>query len=171
MQAVQVQSLVGGAKIPHDSWPKNQNIKHRNVVVTNSIKALKMAHIKNLFLKNETGGSWWRMVHPFWLLFSTAGRGRSRFHPLVTQAVWFQAERTCLSWMKWGSSGPSSALNTCWRSDGHLGSFPGSIWSPTREELLLWWCTESAAPANAGIWMRKCKRNNNLVAKIIKMKQ
>ena len=61
MQAVEVQSLVGGAKIPHDSWPKNQNIKHRNIVITNSIKALKMSHIKNLFLKNETGGSWWRM--------------------------------------------------------------------------------------------------------------
>ena len=33
-----------GAKIPHDWQPKNQNIKHRNNIVTNSIKALKMVH-------------------------------------------------------------------------------------------------------------------------------
>ena len=32
-----------GAKIPHDSQTKNQN---RNNIVTNSIKTLKMAHIK-----------------------------------------------------------------------------------------------------------------------------
>ena len=35
-----------GAKIPHDWQPKNQNIKHRNNIVTNSIKALKMVHSK-----------------------------------------------------------------------------------------------------------------------------
>ena len=42
-----VGSLPGqGAKIPHDWQPKNQNIKHRNNIVTNSIKALKMVHSK-----------------------------------------------------------------------------------------------------------------------------
>ena len=35
-----------GAKIPHASWPKNQNIKNRSNVVTNSISTLKMVHIK-----------------------------------------------------------------------------------------------------------------------------
>ena len=34
-----------GAKIPHASQPKNQNIKQSNFV-TNSIKTLKMVHIK-----------------------------------------------------------------------------------------------------------------------------
>ena len=33
----------GGAKIPHASWPKNQN---RSNTVTNSIKTSKMVHIK-----------------------------------------------------------------------------------------------------------------------------
>ena len=36
----------GGAKIPHASQPKNQN---RSNVVTNSIKTLKMVHIKKIF--------------------------------------------------------------------------------------------------------------------------
>ena len=36
---VQVQSLVWvGAKIPHASWPKTQNINSRNNIVANSIK-------------------------------------------------------------------------------------------------------------------------------------
>ena len=35
-----------GAKIPHASWPKNQNIKNRSNVVTNSISTLKMVHVK-----------------------------------------------------------------------------------------------------------------------------
>ena len=34
-----------GAKIPHALQPKNQNIKQSNFV-TNSIKTLKMVHIK-----------------------------------------------------------------------------------------------------------------------------
>jgi len=44
-------------KIPNASWPKNQNI---NSIVTNSIKTLKMVHIKkkkkerNLKEKNDT---------------------------------------------------------------------------------------------------------------------
>ena len=33
-----------GAKIPHASWPKNQNIKQKQQIVTNSIKTLKMVH-------------------------------------------------------------------------------------------------------------------------------
>ena len=43
-----------GAKIPHASWPKNQkNIKNRSSIVKNSIKTLKMVHIKNFFKKRE----------------------------------------------------------------------------------------------------------------------
>ena len=37
-----------GAKIPYASWAKNQSIKNRNSVVTNStnsIKTLKMVHV------------------------------------------------------------------------------------------------------------------------------
>ena len=37
---------LGELKSHMTSWPKKQNIKHRNSIVTNSIKALKMAHIK-----------------------------------------------------------------------------------------------------------------------------
>jgi len=33
------------AKIPHGSWPKNQNIK-RSTITTNSIKTLNVVHIK-----------------------------------------------------------------------------------------------------------------------------
>ena len=38
-----------GAKIPHAFQPKNQNIKKKKInnIVTNSIKTLKMVHIKN----------------------------------------------------------------------------------------------------------------------------
>ena len=39
-----------GAKIPHASWPKNQN---RSNIVTNSIKTLKMVHIKKKNLKKK----------------------------------------------------------------------------------------------------------------------
>ena len=37
-----------GVRIPHASWPKNQSIKNRSSIVTNSIKTLKMVHIKNV---------------------------------------------------------------------------------------------------------------------------
>ena len=40
-----------GAKIPHALWPKNQNIKNRSNIVRNSIKTLKMVHIKKKILK------------------------------------------------------------------------------------------------------------------------
>ena len=39
-----------GAKLPHASGSKNQNIKRSNIV-TNSIKTLKMVHIKKKSLK------------------------------------------------------------------------------------------------------------------------
>ena len=35
-----------GAEISHGSQPKNQNINSRRNIVTNSIKTLKMVHIK-----------------------------------------------------------------------------------------------------------------------------
>ena len=37
-----------GAKIPHASWPKNQNINRSNIVA-NSIETLKMVCIKKSF--------------------------------------------------------------------------------------------------------------------------
>ena len=44
-----------GAKIPHISQSKNQNIKNRSNITTNSIKTLKMIHFKIYiyFNKNE----------------------------------------------------------------------------------------------------------------------
>ena len=43
------------AKIPHASWPKNQNMKNRSNIVTNSIKTLKWSTFlkKKLSLKNN----------------------------------------------------------------------------------------------------------------------
>ena len=34
------------AKIPHAVWPKNQNINNGSNILTNSLKTLKMVHIK-----------------------------------------------------------------------------------------------------------------------------
>ena len=42
---------VGETKIPHASGPKNQNIKNRSNIVTNSIKTLKIVHMKKSFRK------------------------------------------------------------------------------------------------------------------------
>ena len=39
-----------GARIPHASWPKNEGIKQKQYI-TNSIKTLKMPHIKKKSLK------------------------------------------------------------------------------------------------------------------------
>ena len=39
--------------MPRASWPKYQNIQNRSSIVTNSIKALKMVHIKNIFKKKK----------------------------------------------------------------------------------------------------------------------
>ena len=39
------------AKMPRASWPKHQNIQNRSNVITNSIKTLKMVHIKNILKK------------------------------------------------------------------------------------------------------------------------
>ena len=39
------------AKIPHASGPKTPNIEERNNVVMNSIKTLKMVHIKKILKK------------------------------------------------------------------------------------------------------------------------
>ena len=53
-------SSVWRAKIPHASWPKNQNIKRKRYHFTHSIKALKTVGIKEIFKngvrgKNEAG--------------------------------------------------------------------------------------------------------------------
>ena len=37
---------VKGAKSSHVSWPKNQNRKNINSIITNPIKTFKMAHLK-----------------------------------------------------------------------------------------------------------------------------
>ena len=39
-----------GTKIPHASWLKNPNVDNRSNIVTESIKTLKMVHIKKTFL-------------------------------------------------------------------------------------------------------------------------
>ena len=46
MQGVWVQSLVRELRILHALWPKNQNINHRSNSATNSVKTLKLVHIK-----------------------------------------------------------------------------------------------------------------------------
>ena len=48
-----------GTKMPHASWPKRnqekkKNKKNRSNIVTNSIKTLKMVHIKNNLKKKRT---------------------------------------------------------------------------------------------------------------------
>ena len=48
-------SPAGGAKILHASWSKHQHIKNnRSNMVTNSIKTLKMVHIKKNFIFKKT---------------------------------------------------------------------------------------------------------------------
>ena len=42
-----------GVNIPHASGPKNQNIKNRSNIVTNSIKTFKMVHRKKKILKKK----------------------------------------------------------------------------------------------------------------------
>ena len=44
-----------GAKILHDLWPKQQNLikKKRSNIVTNSIKNLKILHIKEILKKKK----------------------------------------------------------------------------------------------------------------------
>ena len=41
-----------GMKIPHSSWPKNQSINRSNIV-SDSIKTLKMVHIKKIYFKKK----------------------------------------------------------------------------------------------------------------------
>ena len=41
------------AKIPHAVWPKNQNINNGSNILTNSLKTLKMVHIKKKSLKKK----------------------------------------------------------------------------------------------------------------------
>ena len=40
-----------GAEIPHGMWPKKQNTNNRSNMSTNSIKTVKMVHIKKIFKK------------------------------------------------------------------------------------------------------------------------
>ena len=47
-------SILGqGAKIPHASQSRNQNINNRSNIITNSIKALKMIHIRKKNFKKR----------------------------------------------------------------------------------------------------------------------
>ena len=56
-----------GAKILHDLWPKQQNLikKKRSNIVTNSIKTLKIVHIKEILKKKKNGGVGWANVFFF----------------------------------------------------------------------------------------------------------
>ena len=40
-----------GARIPHASWPKNQNLNNGSNIVVTSKRLLKMAHSKMIFKK------------------------------------------------------------------------------------------------------------------------
>ena len=40
-----------GARIPHASWPKNQNLNNGSNIVVNSKRLKKMAHSKTIFKK------------------------------------------------------------------------------------------------------------------------
>ena len=47
-----VSSVPGqGAKTTHASWPKKQNTNNRSNIITNAVKALKMVHIKKIYLR------------------------------------------------------------------------------------------------------------------------
>ena len=67
MQAVLVWSLVGELKFPQASCPtlqKKQNRNNRSKIVTNSVKTLKMVHIKKkkkIWKRNESPGLEWRV--------------------------------------------------------------------------------------------------------------
>ena len=45
-------------KVPHASWPKNQNMKSRSNIVTNSTKTLEMVHIKKKKKAQKPRGEW-----------------------------------------------------------------------------------------------------------------
>ena len=51
MQEVWVPSLVRELKIAYASRPRNQSINKRTHIVINSIKTLKLVHIKKIFKK------------------------------------------------------------------------------------------------------------------------
>jgi len=42
-----------GADIPHALGPKNQNLKNRMKIVTNSIRTLNMVHIQKIIFKKR----------------------------------------------------------------------------------------------------------------------
>ena len=48
-------SLIPGwrAKIPHASWPQNQNINNKSNIITNSIKTLKVIHVRKKIFKKR----------------------------------------------------------------------------------------------------------------------
>ena len=54
MQRVWFRSLVEELRFPHALWPKDQNI-NRSSIGTNSMKTLKMVHIKKTLKKEHSG--------------------------------------------------------------------------------------------------------------------
>ena len=60
MQEVRVQSSVRGVKIPPVVGPKDQNRTNRSNIVTDSIKTLKMVHVKKILLKNK-----WKLMEEY----------------------------------------------------------------------------------------------------------
>ena len=75
-----------GAKIPHVSWPKNQNVKQKQIV-TNSIKTLKMVRIKKKISKAK------RACHPF---FPFAAR--TKYQGQCHIVLLFYGLSKCLPW-------------------------------------------------------------------------
>ena len=75
-----------GAKIPHVSWPKNQNVKQKQIV-TNSVKTLKMVRIKKKISKAK------RACHPF---FPFAAR--TKYQGQCHIVLLFYGLSKCLPW-------------------------------------------------------------------------
>ena len=50
-----------GTEIPHGMWPKKQNPNTRSIISTNSIKTVKLVHIKKNILKKDCK----MLKHPF----------------------------------------------------------------------------------------------------------
>ena len=42
-----------GTEIPHGMWPKKQNPNTRSIISTNSIKTVKLVHIKKKYFKKR----------------------------------------------------------------------------------------------------------------------
>ena len=69
MQGVQVQSPVRELRSPPDSQPKIQTINNRSKIENNSIKTLKIVHIKKSFLKKNLSSRFEWTGHSMWYVY------------------------------------------------------------------------------------------------------